>query len=671
VRRLSIRLKLAAALAAPMVGLIGATLLEVSSTSGQARDVREQTELALAVTGPTGLLTALQNERALPAAELVGLTDALDLPVRSYQQAWDETDAAIETFEADLASKPQLVRDTYAEALAGLAEIRDIRADIDANAEPRDLRNRVFSELIFARYSDLVTPFYVATTRIVAGVTDGGLRQGAVLVDTTVRQIEVLAQLLNALISDAAYFDGIAASIEIADLSAMTAEARENVTRLQQATGPYRTTVEEHLPVAIVDQVSVAVEATIGAGPVEDVTPLAAAFTPPSGGGYAELRDALGETIQRRADDLNAAAEARQRWYSGLALATMSVAAALVLVVSRSITRPLRSLTVQATAMARRDLPEAVRSILNTPPGQDVLMPEAAPLRVTARDEVADVAHALNVVLHTALQLAAEQAVLRRNIADSFVNLGRRNQNLLGRQIDFITQLEAQEVDADVLANLFMLDHLATRMRRNAESLLVLAGVEPPRQWAAPVPVADIVRAALSEVEDYHRVVVRDIHPASVLGSAATDLAHLLAELIENGLAFSPPDRPVEMWGAALPGARYAVAVVDTGPGLPPQAIKDANRRLAGDEQFAAAPSRYMGHYVAGQLAARHNIEVRLGPTPGTGITATATVPPSVVEVSYDELDHAPVGEQASITGPLTRRARAPGHAHAPAPQTR
>ena len=492
-------------------------------------------------------------------------------------------------------------------------------------------------------------------------MTDRGLRQGAVLVDTTVRQIEVLAQLLNALINDAAYSDGIAASMEIADVSAMTAEARDNVTRLQQATGPYEATVEAHLPVAVVDQVAATVDSTIGAGPIEDLTPLAAAFTAPSGEGYPDLRDALGETIEQRADDLNAAAEARQRWYSGLALVTMLVAGALVLMVSRSITRPLQSLTVQATAMARHDLPEAVRSILNTPPGQDVMMPEAEPLHVTARDEVADVAHALNVVLHTALQLAAEQAVLRRNIADSFVNLGRRNQNLLGRQIDFITQLEAHEVDADVLANLFMLDHLATRMRRNAESLLVLAGVEPPRQWAAPVPVADIVRAALSEVEDYHRVVVRDIHEASALGSAATDLAHLLAELIENGLAFSPPDRPVEIWGAALPGAGYALAVVDTGPGLPPQAIRDANRRLAGDEQFAAAPSRYMGHYVAGRLAARHHIDVRLGPTPGTGITATVTVPPSVVEVSSGAPGQVQVAGQVSITG----------HLPLPAPQTR
>src|SRR5690606_11180801 len=146
--------------------------------------------------------------------------------------------------------------------------------------------------------------------------------------------------------------------------------------------------------------------------------------------------------------------------------------------------------------------------------------PHVTPVRVNARDEVADVADALNTVQDTALDLAVEQAVLRRNIADSFVNLGRRNQHQLGRQLDFITELESKATDPDTLANLFRLDHLATRMRRNAESLLVLAGVEPPRKWAAPVRLTDVIRAALGEVEDYQRVTVRGVEPATIVGSA-------------------------------------------------------------------------------------------------------------------------------------------------------
>ena len=262
-------------------------------------------------------------------------------------------------------------------------------------------------------------------------------------------------------------------------------------------------------------------------------------------------------------------------------------------------------------------------------------VPTVDPVVVHTRDEVADVSTALNTVQDTALDLAVEQAVLRRNIADSFVNLGRRNQNLLGRQLDFITELETNETDPDTLSNLFRLDHLATRMRRNAESLLVLAGIEPPRKWAAPVRLTDVIRAALGEVEDYQRVTVRGVEPATIIGSAAADLAHLLAELIENALVFSPPDQTVDIRGRQNPHG-YTLAVIDSGLGMPQTDITAANRRLAGAESFTIAPSKYLGHYVAGNLAARHNIHVTLDNSPGNGITATIDLPPTLLTTEQD-----------------------------------
>ena len=305
---------------------------------------------------------------------------------------------------------------------------------------------------------------------------------------------------------------------------------------------------------------------------------------------------------------------------------------------SRSITRPLRSLTRQAKEMAERRLPEAVIDILETPLGDDVSVPSVDPVRVNTRDEVSDVADALNTVQDSALDLAVEQAVLRRNIADSFVNLGRRNQNLLGRQLDFITELETNETDADTLANLFRLDHLATRMRRNAESLLVLAGIDPPRQWAAPVRLTDVIRAALGEVEDYQRVTVRGVEPATILGSAAADLAHLLAELIENALVFSPPDQTVDIRGRNRPDG-YTLAIIDSGLGMPPADVAAANRRLAGAESFTIAPSKYLGHYVAGNLAARHDIRVHLDNSPGNGVTATIEIPHTLLTADQPVAD--------------------------------
>jgi hypothetical protein len=167
-------------------------------------------------------------------------------------------------------------------------------------------------------------------------------------------------------------------------------------------------------------------------------------------------------------------------------------------------------------------------------------------------------------------------------------------------------------------------------MRRNAESLLVLAGIDPPRKWTAPVRVTDAIRAALGEVEDYQRVTVRAVEPTTVLGSAAADLAHLLAELIENALIFSPPDQTVEIRGRVQP-AGYTLAVIDSGLGMPPEELARANRRLAGAESFTIAPSKYLGHYVAGNLAARHGINVTLHNSPGHGITATVNLPPTLL----------------------------------------
>ena len=173
----------------------------------------------------------------------------------------------------------------------------------------------------------------------------------------------------------------------------------------------------------------------------------------------------------------------------------MAAAAIAILFVSRSIVRPLKQLTHQSMAMAERHLPAAVRKVLDTPVGEDVEVPHMAPIKVRTSDEVADVADTLNVVQAAALELAVDQAMLRRNVADALVNLARRNQNLISRQLDFITELERNETRTATLENLFRLDHHATRMRRNAESLLVLAGVEAPRQWGDPVSLVDVVRA--------------------------------------------------------------------------------------------------------------------------------------------------------------------------------
>ncbi len=339
--------------------------------------------------------------------------------------------------------------------------------------------------------------------------------------------------------------------------------------------------------------------------------------------------------LDAQADSLRAQADARRRLYLGSALAVVAAALLIAWRVSRSITRPLRDLSVDARAMATYRLPVAVQDILDAPPGEDLVVPEADPIVVRARDEVAEVARAFNEVQESALGLAVEQAALRRNVAESYVNLGRRNQNLLSRLLSAVGELERGETDTDRLSQLYRLDHLATRIRRNADSLLVLSQAEAPTTWQPPVALADVVRAALGEIENFDRVLVRTLDPAMVLGGASGDLAHLLAELIENGLRHSPPRELVEVSGRATPEG-YSITVVDHGLGMTTDDIERANQRLAGAESFTVTPAKYLGHYVTAVLAARHGISVRLQGSVVVGVAALVDLPRALITQAAD-----------------------------------
>src|SRR5262249_28973447 len=314
---------------------------------------------------------------------------------------------------------------------------------------------------------------------------------------------------------------------------------------------------------------------------------------------------------------------------------SMLLAIALLWLTNRWITRPLRALAEQAAAMAGTTLPEAVNEILSTPPGVAVQKPDVPPVRAGAGGEVYDVEVALNRVQDSALELAAEQARLRGNVADAFVTLGRRNQNLLSRQLEFITQLENDESDPATLEDLFRLDHLATRMRRNAESLLVLAGHEPPRTWSAPVDIADVVRAGPGEVGGYHGVQRPHLDDAGVDGAAAVDVSHVVAELVENALTFSPPDTDVDVYGR-LDDYGYLLTIVDHGIGISAEDLEQANALISSADSRTFAPSRFIGHYVVAHLPGRPSP----GPTRpraacphgsagrGAGWAATRWIPP-------------------------------------------
>ncbi|MFG2211644.1 nitrate- and nitrite sensing domain-containing protein [Streptomyces sp. NPDC048638] len=340
--------------------------------------------------------------------------------------------------------------------------------------------------------------------------------------------------------------------------------------------------------------------------------------------GMRTVQSTLGKDIRDRANVLEEEATRTLVLFGLLALGSVLALGGLAVGAARSVSGPLGSLTRQARDVATDRLPAAVARVQAEAGRPEPLGPLAVPRG--AGTEVRMLADAFDQMQKVAYDLATEQAVLRRNATESLVNLGRRNQNLVRRQISFINRLEHEDADPATLANLFELDHLATRMRRNAESLLVLAGEASPRTWATPLSVTDVIRAALSEVEEYRRVKLRRVDPAFLSGTVVTEIAHLLAELVENALNFSPPDTDVEVEGRRT-SAGYLVAIVDHGTGMGAQAMAEANVRLSGIASFMAEPTRFLGHFVVGALARKCGIEVRLGEAPAAGTVARVLLP--------------------------------------------
>jgi signal transduction histidine kinase len=632
VSRISIRAKVAAALSVPPLALLSLSVFEVREATHEVAQVRYEAQLARAVTGPTGLITSLQDERNWSVVELVGMQSTYKMPTVGYGPTRKATDEALQGFRADVVSKGVVVEATYRAALDALDRLKRIRSDVDRFRRPRSIDNIPYATGIYDRYVELIQGLLDANARIPLEVHDPELRQGTELASMASHQAELSANISRTTVVAAVISPGgVDSPVEISGISRLLGEFEHNNDQIKEATGRYADVVRTRFPQAFATTLRIDVHAAVETGRLDDLQSFLHAIAYPPEQRYEGLRDAIFAVVIDRADQLTSDASTRQRIFVSLVFATFGAAAAMTWLVSRSITGPLQSLTRQATDMAEHRLPEAVLDILETPIGRDVRVPRIHPVGVGTRDEVADVSDALNTVQTSAVDLAVEQAMLRRNMADAFVNMGRRNQDLLGRQLAFITQLESQEIDPDTLSVLFRLDHLATRMRRNAESLLVLANIEPPRKWQNPVALVDVIRAALGEVEDFQRVRIARVDPVTIVGSAAADLAHLLAELIENSLVFSAPDQVVDIYGRDRANG-YTLVSIDHGIGMHPDDLARANKRLAGTESFTVAPSKYLGHYVAGALAARHDIHIQLSTGADKGTMATFHLPPGVVQ---------------------------------------
>ncbi|HLU72029.1 MAG TPA: nitrate- and nitrite sensing domain-containing protein [Nonomuraea sp.] len=382
------------------------------------------------------------------------------------------------------------------------------------------------------------------------------------------------------------------------------------------------------------------------------------------------VESTLAASLIVRARDLEDGANRSALISAVLIMILLVVVLAIITLIARSLIRPLRRLRREALEVANHRLPETVRTLRES--GDPTTAP-VAPIGVKTEDEIGEVARAFDEVHREAVRLAGEEARLRANVNAMFVNLSRRSQTLVERQITLIDGLEQGEQDEQRLANLFKLDHLATRMRRNSENLLVLAGQDPPRRWSQPVKLVDVARASLSEVEGYERVVLQVPDGVAVAGQAVNDVIHLLAELVENALSFSPRETRVTLSGSRIDGGGVMLSITDSGIGMTQDELAQANERLAETPGMDVAVSRRMGLYVVSRLAHRHGVRVQLRPHASGGLTAMVLIPESLL-AQPTALAGASGGQGDAYTGPqpapmpLNVYPMSPGHPSFPGP---
>ncbi|MET8100681.1 nitrate- and nitrite sensing domain-containing protein [Streptomyces sp. NPDC005236] len=360
---------------------------------------------------------------------------------------------------------------------------------------------------------------------------------------------------------------------------------------------------------------------------------------------YRQIESDLADKAVAEAGDISNTAKT-DAFITG-AIVVIALLAAFILagMMARQMSRAMRQLRSAAFNVAEQRLPMLVDQLSRTDPGR--VDTRVQPIPINTTDEIGEVARAFDQVHREAVRLAAEQALLRGNINAIFTNLSRRNQSLIEGQLTLITGLENNEADPDQLENLFRLDHLATRMRRNGENLLVLAGEEPGRRWDQPVPLVDVLRAASSEVEQYERVELSGVPEAEIHGRAVTDLVHLLAELLENATTFSSPQTKVRVTATRLPDGRIMVEIHDKGIGLTAEDFADINHKLANPPTVDAAISQRMGLFVVGRLSDRHGIRVQLRPSgEQAGTTSLVMLP--------DAITHGGGGEQQPMRDEFT-----------------
>ncbi|MGY0008190.1 sensor histidine kinase, partial [Micromonospora sp. I033] len=591
-----------------MVGLAVPVVLDRVAAAQRAADTAGTVRVASRI---GSLVQDLQQERLLSVGSLLGRVTRTELIQKS---------ATVDDRVADLRAEslPAPVR-TALDGVRGLADLRT--AVLAGKATPDEIMT-AFGAVDMALIEALRLPFRVDTA------TSAG-RQVLAL-DALLRADEGLGACATLIVLVKATGDPAVAGSYIACMAALQVDnqrfrklitpEQRRLALLDDAAVAARTS-----PTFLVDSVRDPV-AAIAAVPLDALFPSVRSMI--TLGQFVEKKivaDVIAETRTEQRDALAAA------WLVGAAAVLILLTVVLLsMAVARTVARPLTRLTRSADRVARVAEAELTRVVDDE--AETVAPVRLDPVDVRARDEIGDLARAFERVQRTAARLVERQVAGRRNVAQMFGHVGRRTQNLVGRQIALIDRLERQETDPGRLEHLYRLDHISSRLRRNAGSLVVLSGAAGSDGHVAPVPLADLVRLALGEIEDYTRVDVRVPPGVSAAPAIAGDLVLALAELMENGTAFSPPHTRVLVAGEQTDvGAR--LTVVDRGIGMTEERLAAENARLTRRERLDLAPTEVLGLFVVGRLARRHGWTVRLAQTAGGGVTAHLEIPAALLVV--------------------------------------
>ncbi|MFI9472119.1 nitrate- and nitrite sensing domain-containing protein [Streptomyces sp. NPDC052492] len=339
------------------------------------------------------------------------------------------------------------------------------------------------------------------------------------------------------------------------------------------------------------------------------------------------LNDQAGDRYQERVRPVAMGVITQAVAAGVLGLAALLVSLFLSVRVGRKLIRDLRQLRLEAHEASGVRLPSVMRRLSA---GEQVDVETEVPRLEYDKNEIGEVGQALNTLQRAAVEAAVKQAELRAGVSEVFVNLARRSQVLLHKQLTLLDAMERRTDDTEELADLFRLDHLTTRMRRHAEGLVILSGAAPSRQWRKPVQLMDVVRAAVAEVEDYERIEVRRLPRVAVTGPAVADLTHLVAELLENATVFSPPHTAVQVVGERVANG-FTLEIHDRGLGMAADTLLDANLRLAETPEFELSDTDRLGLFVVSRLAQRQNVRVSLQPSPYGGTTAVVFIPDALL----------------------------------------